>query len=74
MLTVRLSFRLKYGIYEDIESLFINLVLSLLIIVLIDKAFSDYDIFKEIKDIPLSKNGFLYYLRVKNEIFNLFFF
>ena len=74
MLIVRLSFRLKYKIYEDIKPLFINPVLSLLAIVLADKTFQDYNIFKKIEDIPPSKDGFLHYLRIKNEIFNLSFF
>ena len=71
MLIIRLSFRPKHGIYENIISLFINPVLPLLVIALADKAFQDYNIFKKIEDIPPPENEFLYHLHIKNEMLNL---
>ena len=60
--------------YKDIESLFINPMLPLLVITLVDEAFQDYNTFEEIKDIPLLKDKFLYYLYVKSKILHVFFF
>ena len=51
--------------YKDIEFLFANPVLFLLIIVLADNIFQDYRTFKEIKAIPLSINKSLYYFRIR---------
>ena len=57
--------------YEDIEPLFINLVLPLLAIALADQAFQDYSTFKEIENIPPPENGSLHHLRIKDEMLSV---
>lgn len=51
--------------YEDMEPLFANPVLPLLVIALVDEAFQDYNTFEEIEAIPPPADGSLHHLRIK---------
>ena len=60
--------------YEDMESLFANPVLFLLVIALTDRAFQDYATFEEIEAIPPPANGSLHHLRIKKDMLRVPFF
>ena len=60
--------------YEDIKPLFANPVLSLLAIALADYVFQNYGFFEEIETILLFSDGFLHHLRIRKNMFYIFFF
>ena len=60
--------------YKDIEPLFTNPVLPLLVIALADRTFQDYTTFEEIEEIPAPIDRSLYHLRIKKDILRVPFF
>ena len=60
--------------YENIQLLFANPILSLLTIVLTNQIFQNYVIFEEIEVIFLFTNGFLHYFQIKKHMLCVFFF
>ena len=68
------NFKLQHDMYENIKSLFVNLILLLLIIVLTNRVFQNYIIFEEIKTIFSFANEFLHHLQIKKNMFRVFFF
>lgn len=70
----RCNFKSQHDMYEDMKSLFANSILFLLTIVLTNRVFQNYAIFKEIKKNFSFANKFLHHLRIKKNIFRVFFF
>lgn len=60
--------------YEDMKPLFANPVLPLLAIALADRAFQDYETFKEIEAIPSPADGSLHHLQIKKGMLRVPFF
>jgi hypothetical protein len=75
LLTTPLSLhRPKHVVYEGMEPLYANPVLSLLAIALADDAFADHRTFAEVERIPSPKEGSMYLLPKKDEILTVPFF
>jgi hypothetical protein len=60
--------------YKKITPLYVNLVLSFLMIALADNAFQNYHSYKEIFAILLLEPGMLYKLEFKKEMLKVLFF
>lgn len=74
LLTNLIAFRPQHEMYENMKSLFANLILFLLTIALTDDAFRDYFNFAKIKAILSSQNRSLHHLRIKKEMLQILFF
>ena len=69
----RYNFKSQHDIWEDIKLLFANSILLLLTIVLMNCIFQNYATFEKIEAISSFANEFLHHLRIKKNMFYIFF-